>query len=857
MYVKQLLSWALALNLLGAFLMAQTKHIDFPELVISADSIAKQPRYNAAAPLDVRLLHTQLDLKFDWEKVQVNGTAIVYATPHFYNQDSLVLDAKGFQIHDLQLYQKAPIKPLQYTNDGAQLRIVLDRTYTKADTFAVYIHYTATPDSLTVGAGRAIRSDKGLYFINPHGKVPNKPRQIWTQGEPESNSTWFPTIDKPNQRMTHEMALTVDTAMVTLSNGYRDFSTINGDGTRTDFWVMEQPHAPYLAMLAIGEFKVVQDKGPVPIEYYMEPSFESYARLIFGETPAMINYFSTVLGVPYPWNKYSQVIVRDYVSGAMENTTAVIFGEFMNMDDKAAADAPMFDIIAHELFHHWFGDLVTCRSWANIPLNESFATYGEVLWREHRYGLDEADYQREGQRKSYLRDFQYNGAKDMIRFDYEQPDDMFDGHSYAKGGRILHMLREELGDAAFFEGLKTYLIQNSYQSVEIHQLRLAFEKVTGRDLNPFFNQWFLAAGHPVLQVNYVWLPEAKALRITVRQKQDLMRFPLYQLEIPLVFHEGKNAIAQRLHLRDELQTFDIQLKNEPDWVALDPERVLLAEWEEQTNDEWLVKRFEKSERALYRLLALESAAKHPAQANLTKKALQDDFWAIREAGIKQLAQLTEKEQLQLQDAVIKLSATDPRPQVRALALQNLWTLYKYQTPQMAKAALQTPSYVVMAVGLQMLTRLEPAAARDTALHYLQHSALQIRVQAWKTLADVGNEADYALLVQRLETAKGWARTAAIADFGTYLSNAPDARLDDGIAYLTEAAKDPDNAFTRYSGVQGLIKIYERWEDNLLNKPMTGAQRKALPGKITDLRSQVQALKQAETEVQIRSRYGLD
>ena len=856
MHLKQLLSLALAVNLLTNFLKAQTTHVDFPELVIVTDSIAKQPRYNATAPLNMKVLHTQLDLRFDWEKVQVQGTAVVYVTPHFYPQDSLILDAKGFQIHALHRYQKTPLEPLKFTNDGEQLRIALDRTYTKADTLAVYIQYTATPDSLKVSEGRAIRSDKGLYFINPHKKDPNKPRQIWTQGEPESNSAWFPTIDKPNQRMTHQITLTVDTNMVTLSNGYRDFSVVNGDGTRTDFWVMDQPHAPYLAMLAVGEFKVVQDNGMVPIDYYMEPDYERYARLIFGETPEMITHFSDLLGVPYPWNKYSQVIVRDYVSGAMENTTAVIFGEFMNMDDKAHADAPMFDIVAHELFHHWFGDLVTCRSWANLPLNESFATYGEVLWREHKYGIDEADYQRENQRLSYLRDVQFNGAKDMIRFDYEQPDDMFDGHSYAKGGRILHMLRHELGDAAFFEGLKTYLTDNSYQAVEIHQLRQAFEKVTGRDLNPFFNQWFLAAGHPNLKVAYEWQPDAKNFRITINQTQDLSRFPLYQLKIPVVIYQGKQTITKELHLQDARQVFDFELKGAPDWVALDPTRMLLATWEETAPEEWALQRFEKGQRALYRLMVLQDNPNHPQIGALTKKALQDAFWAVREAGLRQVAKLEEKDRKGLQNAIEKMATSDPKPQIRALALQTLWQVYQAQDLAWAQAALQTPSYVVMSAGLQMRTRMEPQAARLMALDFKDHQNSTLRNQAWKTLAEVGNAADYDLMQQRTIQTKGWAKVGALADFGTYLSNAPDEKLDEGVAYLTEMAQNADNAFLRYYSVQGLVKIYERWEDNLQNKPMTGAQRKALPGKIEDLRKKVAALKAAETDPQVRTRYGL-
>ena len=185
--------------------------------------------------------------------------------------------------------------------------------------------------------------------------------------------------------MTQEIKITVGSRYVTLSNGLLLSSKPNGDGTRTDYWKQTLPHAPYLAMMAIGEFAVVKDKWKgIDVDYYVEPAYEPHAKAIFGETPAMLDYYSDVLKLPYAWEKYSQVVVRDYVSGDMENTTATIHGEFLHRTDRELLDGDNERIIAHELFHHWFGDLVTCESWSNLPLNESFATYGEYMWLEHR-----------------------------------------------------------------------------------------------------------------------------------------------------------------------------------------------------------------------------------------------------------------------------------------------------------------------------------------------------------------------------------------------------------------------------------------------------------------------------------------
>src|SRR5690606_29186550 len=197
-------------------------------------------------------------------------------------------------------------------------------------------------------------------------------------------------------------------------------------------------------------------------------------------------FFSEKLGVEYPWDKYHQIVVRDYVSGAMENTGAVIFGDFVYKNKRELLDANDQSIIAHELFHHWFGDLVTAESWSNLTLNESFANYSQYLWDEHRFGLDEADYQAEGEADGYYQTGQSQGYHDLVWFDYDNKEQMFDGHSYNKGGRILHMLRNYIGDDAFFKALNIYLTQNKFKAAEFHQLRLAFEEVTGEDLNWFF-----------------------------------------------------------------------------------------------------------------------------------------------------------------------------------------------------------------------------------------------------------------------------------------------------------------------------------------------------------------------------------
>ena len=471
-----------------------------PIQMVEPEVVADPGPYRAENTRYHDLIHTKLEVHFDWERQYLLGTALLELKPHFYSQDQLILDAKGFDIKSVQLVDGGKTATLNFDYDGQKLRIALDRTYNRNEHYFVSIEYTAKPNELDAGGSEAITSDKGLYFINPTGSDKNKPRQIWTQGETEASSCWFPTIDSPNQRTTQEIYITVSEEFVTLSNGQLVYSRGNNDGTRTDYWKMEQPHAPYLFMMAIGEFAIVKDQWEgKEVSYYVEPSYEKYARAIFGNTPEMMTYFSDLLNYPYPWSKYSQVVVRDYVSGAMENTTASVFMEDLQVDTRYLLDDNWDGIIAHELFHQWFGDLVTCESWSNLTLNEAFATYSEYLWVEHHLGKEEAAYIGHEQAESYFQE-SIEKKVDLIRFYYDDKEDLFDNHSYAKGGRVLHMLRAHLGDEAFFEALHQYLSDYAGQPVEVHHLRLAAEHVSGQDLNWFFNQWFLDSGHPVLQI---------------------------------------------------------------------------------------------------------------------------------------------------------------------------------------------------------------------------------------------------------------------------------------------------------------------------------------------------------------------
>jgi aminopeptidase N len=675
------------------------------------------PRYNASSTFEHDLIHTKLELSFDWNKKRANGKATLTLRPWFYPTDKLTLDAKNFDIHSVGFEGRKDT--LRYDYNNQKIVVHLGKTFTRTEEYKVVISYTAKPDEReSYGGSAAITSDKGLYFINPDGSDPEKPRQIWTQGETESNSFWFPTVDKPNERCTQEMYLTVEDKYKTLSNGLLVSSKKNADGTRTDYWKMDKPHAPYLFMMTIGEFAVVKDKWRnIPLEYYVEPKYEAYARDIFPYTPEMLEFFSKKLGYDYPWQKYSQVVVRDYVSGAMENTTAVIFGEFMQHDKRGLLDNHLTNekVVAHEMFHHWFGDLVTTESWANLTLNEGFANYSEFLWLEHKYGRDEAEYHEMVERQGYIYSA-LDGGHPLINFGYENRESMFDAHSYNKGGAILHMLRAYLGDDAFFASLSYYLKKHANTDVEAHELRMAFEDITGQDLNWFFNQWFFGSGHPNLDISYDWDAAAGKALVTIAQTQEPNQQTPYIYDLPMkvdIYTGAGKPRRESIRLTKRTQTFEFDAPVQPVLINVDAEKALLAVKNDQhTPEEWA---FMYRNAPLWqdRWEAVQNLKVKPSQAatQIMAEALRDKHWSIRQEALS-AADLENPEVIAI---VVQIAENDSKPDVRAAAIGALGQLEdKKYVPVFEKGMGPDQPYSVLGASLEALSKADPIAALAAA-----------------------------------------------------------------------------------------------------------------------------------------------
>ncbi|WPU93929.1 M1 family metallopeptidase [Mucilaginibacter sabulilitoris] len=672
-----------------------------------------------AVPTKVNdLVHTKLDVRFDYKKRYLYGKEWVTLKPHFYPTDSLRLDAKGMDLKNISVVKNGKNIPLKFTyEDSLSVAIKLDKVYRNNESYTIYIDYTAKPNELKQKGSAAINDAKGLYFINPDGTEKDKPTQIWTQGETESASAWFLTIDKPSQKTTDEISMTVPAKYVTLSNGRLALQKTNTDGTRTDTWKMELPHSPYLFMMAVGDFKIYKDKWRnKEVNYYLEPKYAPYAKEIFGFTPEVIEFYSKTLGVDYPWNKYSQIVVRDYVSGAMENTTATLHGEYVQATHRELIDAYYNNgrsTIVHELFHQWFGDYVTAESWSNLTVNESFANFSETIWAEHKYGKDVADEHNHDDMLTYLRSAD-GKTKNLVRFYYADKEDVFDAVTYQKGGRILNMLRNYLGDAAFFKGLNIYLKTNAFKNGEAQQLRLAFEEASGLDLNWYFNQWYYGAGHPALNISYKWDDATKTQTVYLQQTQDGQTF---KLPMAIDIYAGGKKERHKVWMNDKADTLTFHVASKPDLVNVDGDKILLAKkTDNKTIDEFSYQYFNAP---LYmdRYEAIEAAAanqKEKPNQKIIIAALKDKYYGLRIKAIKALNLTNDDVRNAALPVLTSLAKTDDNTLARAAAIIALGKLKMAGNLTLFKESLNSQSYAVQGAALTGIGLLDPAQALPLA-----------------------------------------------------------------------------------------------------------------------------------------------
>tara|TARA_R110001592_G_scaffold362545_1_gene676838 strand:+ start:119219 stop:121675 length:2457 start_codon:yes stop_codon:yes gene_type:complete len=772
---------------------------------------AKIREYQSSKDRDWDLLHTALKVNFDYATQTVNGKAILTLKPLIYAQQTLVLDAKDFDVHSTSMLKGGEDIHLTFNYNREKLTLFLPETVDRTDTLQIAIVYTAFPEEEGKEGSAAITDTKGLYFINSDGAIKDKPVQIWTQGETTHSSKWFPTIDSPNERQTHDFYLTVPDQFMSLSNGEMVNSQKNADGTRTDHWQMNLPHAPYLSAVVVGEFATIEENiGGLALRYFVEPKYKEGAKLVFGNTPEMIRFFSSLLEMPFPWQKYDQVVVRDFVSGAMENTTLSLFMEALNLNEREALDSEWDYIIAHELFHQWFGNYVTTESWANLTMNEGFADYAEYLWLAHKEGRDEADMHHFNAIEQYMGEAEEKQLN-LVRFYHDESEDMFDSHTYAKGGRVLHMLRKYLGDDVFFEGLRFYLKQNAFNSVEVHQLRLALEEVSGKDLNWFFNQWFLSAGHPELKITWDY-SQPENILLTLEQQQDITKFPIFKIPFKVSLYKDGARIEQTYTMDQARQQFALENGSGTELALFDEYYEILSVREQTRGGEFLAKQFFRSQSGLARVEALDSLTSNYIEfldfLPTMRVALEDSFHVVRELALHRMNRLeaTTGAIHQLEEKVLQMAEGDPNNAVRAAAIEALAGIDNGKYEQLFYRLINAPSYQVSGAALTAYMDLEGNETRKEALFNRLKQEGNIRILA--PLADYltvqKNKDQAGWMQEKLEHLEGESLYYFLGYYGDFFASVEGVPTEEAISSLAELARVNKLNYVRLAAFQSLF-----------------------------------------------------
>ncbi len=733
-------------------------------------------RFTADRPVDLQHLKLELDV-FPADK-RIAGTATLDFKP-LRPIRSLVLNAVGHEILAVRSENAAgkDRAALKYEYSGEELTIQFPATIPRGELHRVAIEY------------RVREPKAGLHFFQPTDADPKIPLMVWSQGEPITNRYWFPCCDHPNERQSTELIATVETGLEVLSNGSLVSREALPDGKKMRFhWKQEQSHAAYLVTLVVGKFTIAkEDWRGRPVLFYVPPDRAADTQATFGRTREMLDYFSDRFGIEYPWAKYAQIVVEQFVAGGMENTSATTLYDQVLHDKRALLDDSPDWIIAHELGHQWWGDLVTCKDWANLWLNEGFATYCEILWAEHKLGREERDLRL--YEKARLARGGTTRTRPVVDRHYDDPGSLFDERAYPKGAWVLHMLRSRLGDDDFFELLKRYGVGFAFNTVETSDLRQVAEHLTGRSLERFFYDWTDRPGHPVLHVATSHVPDDKLVKIVLRQDHKGGPFEL-PVKLELVCPDHPPVPVSTL-LNETERTLFVPVPVRPELIRVDPDFTLLAEIHEDKADDWWKKQAQAAPTVAERLRAIEHFAdsQQPADRELLIQVLTTDrFHGVRSEAAKALGQTGGPA---ARDALVAgLGQTEPKVRrACADALAKFPDDKSVEQALTAAIARGDASYFVEAAVLGALAKVQhPVAAAPflAALKQDSHADV-IRQAALRGLALCDGAEPFEVLMQR--TKRGHSRNArreAIRGLATHLlrSDAPPARTVQAVELCT-------------------------------------------------------------------------
>ncbi len=650
--------------------------------------------------------HLALDLALDVRARGVRATAVLDVRRIDPFAEQLELDAIGFEVHEVTIDGE----PASFQYDGRTLRLPLAVTRPLA---RVSVAYSATPR-------------RGLYFLEPDEHYPDRPRQVWSQCQEEDARHWIPCHDSPHAKMTTEIVARVPTGWHALSNGALVASEKPDAGDFVFHYKMDEPHSSYLVTLVAGEFVELTDSAKVgsrdvPLAYFVPKGREEDGRRAFARTPEMIAHFSEITGVAYPWDRYAQIVVADFIFGGMENTTATTLYEHVLLDERALLDISSDDLVAHELAHQWFGDYVTCRAWYEGWLNEGFATYFEHVWREKHLGRDEYAFGLKSDLDAYASEAHGRYRRPIVCQDYDAPLDLFDRHLYEKGGLVLHALRAELGDALFWRGVGSYLARHARGVVETRDLQRALEEVSGRSLGRFFEQWVYKPGHPEIEIDVSW--DKGILAVATKQTHSTADGvpPSFELPLDLDFVDAHGRIERRpVRVTERQQSFALAATSRPAFVVVDPEMRIIGEVRLKMPGDMLRSQLEKAATARGRWLAAQALSRvdDPLAVTALARVLSDKgaFWGTRAECAAALGRIRGRASF---DA-LKGAQHAAHPKVRRAIVEALGHFRTTEAMEVLKPyALRDESYLVEAEAARALGRTRQPAALDTLVDLLE------------------------------------------------------------------------------------------------------------------------------------------
>ena len=756
----------------------------------------KAPPFSWPRSHDYDVQHYRISLSFDWDKKAVIGETSITFKPFEDNLTTVEVDAGEMEIKSVKLGGGGPLK-FEY-KDREKLLVSLDRPYSTADTITVTVDYSATPH-------------KGLTFIVPNESDPSRPHQIWSQGEARTNHYWFPCYDYPNDKATTELIATVEDKYQVVSNG--SLVSVRADAakkTKTWDWRMDQPYSSYLVSIIVGEYIEVKDqfKGK-PVSSYVYPDQLDNGRVSFARLAEMVAYFSEKTGYDYPYAKYAQTMVRDS-GGAMENITATTMTDNAVHDKRSEVDGTSDDIVSHELAHQWFGDLLTCRDWGEIWLNESFATFMEAVWNEHKKGKDDYLYEMSNNQQSYYQAWFQGNRRPIVTNRYDDPDAVFDTYAYPRGAAVLNMLRFVLGEDQFWKAIRHYVKKYEWQNVETAQFKVAIEEATGQNLEWFFDEWLYKMGHPEFEVTSNYDGD-KTLTVAVKQtqKSDDKRpwFPspdvfIMPVDIAVTTASGEKVHRVWIDNRDEQFKFDVDSK--PLIVNFDRGNYLIKRVKFNRGDADLAYQLLHDNDSTGRVRAAvelkqgghsETAAKALAEA-----CAKDQFWAVRSESAKSLGEFrTDISRAGLLEAV-----KDKDARVRRAAIAGLASLKDKQLADLFIDRINNdPSYQVVGESAKALGLTGAPSAYDALVGLLKQDSWQDNLRA-AALNGLGNLKDSRSLDLGFKYAAPGntpsVRGAALALIGT-LGKGNDRALE----VLTAGLKEPSLPVV-FNAVQAIAQL---------------------------------------------------